>query len=57
MLKRAKRWIAIADDVRPLKEPRSIRRALSYEEFYLFRVEAKRCGKKSMGNLTCDNLQ
>ena len=32
MLKRAKRWSAIADDIRPLKEPRSIGRALSYEQ-------------------------
>jgi integrase len=32
MLKRAKRWSMIADDVRPLKEPKSIGRALSYEQ-------------------------
>jgi len=32
ILKRAKRWSVIADDVRPLKEPRSIGRALSYEQ-------------------------
>jgi integrase len=32
MLKRAKRWSQIADDIRPLKEPRSIGRALSYEQ-------------------------
>jgi integrase len=32
MLKRAKRWSAIADDIRPLKEPRSIGRALTYEQ-------------------------
>jgi integrase len=32
ILKRAKRWSAIADDIRPLKEPRSIGRALSYEQ-------------------------
>ena len=32
ILKRAKRWSVIADDIRPLKEPRSIGRALSYEQ-------------------------
>ncbi len=32
MLKRAKRWHTIASDVHPLKEPRTIGRALSYEE-------------------------
>ena len=32
MLKRAKRWSLIADDIRPLREPRSIGRALSYEQ-------------------------
>jgi integrase len=32
MLKRAKRWSMISDDIRPLKEPRSIGRALSYEQ-------------------------
>ena len=32
ILKRAKRWTAIADDIRPLKETSSIGRALSYEE-------------------------
>ena len=32
MLKRAKHWSQIADDIRPLKEPRSIGRALSYED-------------------------
>src|SRR5271156_5123383 len=32
ILKRAKCWILIADDIRPMKEPRSIGRALSYEE-------------------------
>jgi len=32
MLKRARRWHAIASDIRPLKEPRSIGRALSYDE-------------------------
>jgi len=32
MLKRAKRWSQIADDIRPLKEPRSIGQALSYEQ-------------------------
>jgi integrase len=32
MLKRAKRWQFICADIRPLKEPRSIGRALSYEE-------------------------
>ena len=32
ILKRAKRWSQIADDIRPLKEPRSIGQALSYEQ-------------------------
>jgi len=32
MLKRAKRWHLIGADIRPLKEPRSIGRALTYEE-------------------------
>jgi integrase len=32
ILKRAKRWSVIADDIRPLKEPRSIGRALSFEQ-------------------------
>jgi integrase len=32
ILQRAKRWSVIADDIRPLKEPRSIGRALSYEQ-------------------------
>jgi len=32
MLKRAKRWSAIADDIRPLKEPRTIGQALTYEQ-------------------------
>ncbi len=32
ILKRAKRWSAIGDEIRPLKEPRSIGRALSYEQ-------------------------
>jgi len=32
MLKRARRWSQIADDIRPLKEPRSIGQALSYEQ-------------------------
>ncbi len=32
MLKRAKRWSLIADEVRPLKEPRSIGQALTYEQ-------------------------
>ena len=32
MLKRAKRWHMLAGDIRPLKEPRSIGRALTYEE-------------------------
>jgi integrase len=32
MLKRAKRWHLIGDDIRPLKEPRSIGRALTYDE-------------------------
>ena len=32
MLKRAKRWHMLAADIRPLKEPRSIGRALTYEE-------------------------
>jgi integrase len=32
ILKRAKRWSAIGDEIRPLKEPKSIGRALSYEQ-------------------------
>ena len=32
MLKRARRWHQLGADIRPLKEPRSIGRALSYEE-------------------------
>jgi len=32
MLKRAKRWSLIADDIRPLKEPRTVGQALSYEQ-------------------------
>jgi len=32
MLKRAKRWHQFGADIRPLKEPRSIGRALTYEE-------------------------
>ena len=32
MMKRAKRWSGIADDIRPLREPRTIGRALSYEQ-------------------------
>lgn len=32
ILKRAKRWHTIADDIRPLKEPRSIGRALTAEQ-------------------------
>jgi integrase len=32
MLKRAKRWHLIGADIRPLKEPRSIGRALTYDE-------------------------
>jgi len=32
MLKRAKRWHLIGTDIRPLKEPRSIGRALTYDE-------------------------
>jgi integrase len=32
MLKRARRWNQISADIRPLKEPRSIGRALTYEE-------------------------
>lgn len=32
ILKRAKRWLLIAEEIKPLKEPRSIGRALSYEE-------------------------
>jgi integrase len=32
MLKRARRWHQLGSDIRPLKEPRSIGRALSYEE-------------------------
>jgi hypothetical protein len=32
ILRRAKRWLVLADDIRPMKEPRTIGRALSYEE-------------------------
>jgi len=32
MLKRARRWHQLSADIRPLKEPRSIGRALTYEE-------------------------
>jgi integrase len=32
MLKRAKRWHQLGGDIRPLKEPRSIGKALTYEE-------------------------
>jgi integrase len=32
ILKRAKRWSMVGDDIHPLKEPRSIGRALSHEE-------------------------
>ena len=32
MLKRAKRWHLVGADIRPLKEPRSIGRALTYDE-------------------------
>jgi hypothetical protein len=32
MLKRAKRWHLVGGDLRPLKEPRSIGRALTYDE-------------------------
>src|SRR5207249_5061073 len=32
ILKRAKRWHQIAEDVKPLREPRSIGRALTHEE-------------------------
>ena len=32
MLKRTKRWHLLAGDIRPLKEPRSIGRALTYDE-------------------------
>jgi integrase len=32
MLKRAKRWGPLADDIRPLREPRSIGRAMSLED-------------------------
>ena len=32
MLKRAKRWHLVGADIRPLKEPRSIGRALAYDE-------------------------
>jgi integrase len=32
ILKRAKRWLLLAEDIRPMKEPRTIGRALSYEE-------------------------
>jgi integrase len=32
MLKRAKRWGALAEDIRPLREPRSVGRAMSLED-------------------------
>jgi integrase len=32
MLKRAKRWHLLSDDIRPLREPRSIGRALTHDE-------------------------
>ena len=32
MLKRAKRWAGLAEDIHPLREPKSIGRALSHEE-------------------------
>ena len=32
ILKRAKRWHLLAEDIKPLKEPRTIGRALTYEE-------------------------
>ena len=32
MLKRAKRWSAISEDIRPLREPRSIGRAMTHDE-------------------------
>ena len=32
MLKRAKRWAALAEEIKPLREPRSIGRAMSLEE-------------------------
>jgi integrase len=32
ILKRAKRWLMVAEEIRPLKEPKTIGRALSYEE-------------------------
>jgi integrase len=32
MLKRAKRWAALAEDIKPLREPRSIGRAMSLED-------------------------
>ena len=32
MLKRAKRWHLFGADIRPLKEPRSVGRALTYDE-------------------------
>ena len=32
ILKRAKRWHLLGGDIRPLKEPRSIGKALTYEE-------------------------
>lgn len=43
MLKRAKRWHLVADDIKPLKEPRSIGRALTPEQKYkLLEVASER---------------
>jgi integrase len=43
VLKRAKRWHMIADDVRPLKEARSVGKALAYEDkAMLLRIAASR---------------
>jgi integrase len=43
ILKRAKRWHLIADDIRPLKERREVGRALSHEEkVWLLRVAGSR---------------
>jgi integrase len=43
ILKRAKRWHTIADDIKPLREPRSIGRALTTEQkFKLLEVASER---------------
>src|ERR1043165_942521 len=43
ILKRAKRWHLVADDIKPLREPRSIGRALTPEQKYkLLEVASER---------------